>query len=133
MKTEKSFNRIVLATDGSEGAQAAVLATIELARFSSATVRVAHIWNLEVHHRHGVWDVEVRAEAERLVQETVDQLTRAGVMAEKEIFRADEKHIAASIAVIAPSWSCARARSRAASRPAASWSRSPVATTSRPR
>ena len=101
MKTEKGFNRIVLATDGSEGAQAAVLATIDLARFTAATVRVAHIWNLEVHHRHGAWDVELRTDAERLVQETVDQLTRAGVMAEKEIFRADTKHVAASIALIA--------------------------------
>ena len=101
MEPEKSFNRIVLATDGSDGAQAAVLATIELARFTAATVRVAHIWNLEVHHRHGVWDVEIRTDAERLVQETVDQLTRAGVMAEKEIFRADSKHVAASIALIA--------------------------------
>jgi len=101
MKGEKSFDRIVLATDGSEGAQAAVLATIDLARFSSALVRVVHIWNLELHHRHGAWDVELRGEAERLVQDTADQLTRAGVMAEKEIFRADNKHIAASIALIA--------------------------------
>lgn len=101
MKNEKGFSRIVLATDGTEGAQAAVRATIDLARFTPAVVRVVHIWNLEVHHRHGYWDVEVRAEAERLVQETVDQLTRAGVMAEKEVFRADNKHVAASIALIA--------------------------------
>jgi nucleotide-binding universal stress UspA family protein len=101
MKSEKVFNRIVLATDGTEGAQAAVLATIDIARFTPAVVRVVHIWNLEVHHRHGYWDVEVRSEAEHLVQETVDQLTRAGVMAEKEIFRADNKHVAASIALIA--------------------------------
>ncbi len=101
MKDGKSFDRIVLATDGSEGAQAAVLATIDLARYTPAVVRVVHIWNLEIHHRHGVWDVELRSEAERLAQETVDQLSRAGVMAEKEIFRADNKHIATSIALIA--------------------------------
>lgn len=102
MKDEKvSFNRILLATDGTEGAQAAVLATVDLARFTPATVRVVHIWNLEVHHRHGVWDVETRSEAERLLQGTVDQLTRAGVMAEKEIFRADNQHVAASIAAVA--------------------------------
>ncbi len=101
MSDEKSFNKIVLATDGSEGAQAAVLATIDLARYTPAVVRVVHIWNLEIHHRHGVWDIELRSEAERLAQETVDQLARAGVMAEKEIFRADNKHIAASIALIA--------------------------------
>jgi nucleotide-binding universal stress UspA family protein len=101
MKTEKSFSRILLAADGSDGAQAAVLATIELARFSPAIVRVVHIWNLEVHHRHGVWDVELRTDAERLVKETVDQLAHAGVMAEEEIFRADGKHVATSIGLIA--------------------------------
>jgi nucleotide-binding universal stress UspA family protein len=101
MERTKRFDRILLATDGSAEAQAAVDATIELARFTSATVRVAHVWNLEVHHRHGVWDVEVRTEAERLVQETVERLTAAGVMADKEIFRADTDHVAAAIAQLA--------------------------------
>ena len=101
MERVNSFNRILLATDGSEQSQAAVDATIELATFSSAVVRVAHVWNLEVHHRHGVWDVEVRSEAERLVEETVDRLVAAGVVADKEIFRADNTHVAAAIAQIA--------------------------------
>ena len=102
MKNEKDgFTRILLGTDGSEGAQAAVAATIDLARFSPAIVRVVHIWNLEVHHRHGVWDLELRSEADRLLQDTVDQLTQAGVMAEKEIFRADNDHVAESIALVA--------------------------------
>jgi len=101
MEGAKSFNRILLATDGSAQAQAAVDATIELARFSSAIVRVAHVWNLEVHHRHGAWDVEVRAEAERMVRETVERLAAAGVMADKEIFRADTGHVAGAIALIA--------------------------------
>ena len=101
MERANSFSRILLATDGSEQSQAAVDATIELARFSSAVVRVAHVWNLEVHHRHGVWDVEVRSEAERLVAETVDRLSAAGVTADKEIFRADNSHVAAAIAEVA--------------------------------
>ena len=91
MKTEKTFNRIVLATDGSEGAQAAVLATIDLARSTPATVRVIHI----------VADAELHVDAVRLVHETVDQLTRAGVTAEKEILPAGTRHVAASIATIA--------------------------------
>ena len=91
MKTEKSFNRIVLATDGSEGAQAAVLATIDLARFTPATVRVVHI----------VPDGELKVDAVRLVQETVDQLSRTGVTAEKEVLPAGTRHVAASIATIA--------------------------------
>ena len=101
MERNKGFDRILLATDGSTEAAAAVDATIELARFASATVRVAHVWNLQVHHRHGVWDVELRSEADHLVQDTVDRLVTAGVMADKEIFRADNDHVAAAIAQIA--------------------------------
>jgi nucleotide-binding universal stress UspA family protein len=92
------FKKILLATDGSTQAGAAVDATIKLARHTAATVRVFHVWNLEVHHRHGFWDVEARSQAERLVQETVDRLTIAGVMAEKEIYTADTAHVAAVIA-----------------------------------
>ncbi len=105
MDTSKGFKRILLATDGSEQAEAAVDATIDLARFSSTTVRVVHIWNLEVHHRHGHWDVEDRSEARRLVNATVDRLTSAGLLAEPEIVRADGKHIATSITTVAREFS----------------------------
>jgi nucleotide-binding universal stress UspA family protein len=98
MEHELGFKKILLATDGSTQAGAAVDATIKLARYTAATVRVFHVWNLEVHHRHGFWDVEARSQAERLVQETVDRLTIAGVMAEKEIYTADTAHVAAAIA-----------------------------------
>lgn len=81
--------------------QAAVDATIAMAKSPTATVRVAHVWNLEVHHRHEHRDVEVRTEAERLVDATVERLFRAGVMAEREICRADSKHVAAAIACAA--------------------------------
>jgi nucleotide-binding universal stress UspA family protein len=101
MERETSFDRILLATDGSVQSQAAVDATIELARFSSAVVRVAHVWNLELHHRHGVWDVEARSEAEALVSDTVDRLVAAGVMADKEIYRADNDHVASAISTVA--------------------------------
>ena len=101
MQREMSFDRILLATDGSAQSQPAVDAAIELARFSSAVVRVAHVWNLEVHHRRGVWDVEARSEAEALVADTVDRLVGAGVMAEKEIYRADNDHVASAISTVA--------------------------------
>ena len=101
MERTKSFDRILLATDGSAEARAAVDATIELARFTSATVRVAHVWNLEVHQRDGVRDVEARTEAERCVHETVERLTGAGVMADQEIFHADSDHVAGAIAQLA--------------------------------
>lgn len=98
MDATKRFERILLATDGSEPSQAAVDATIALAKSPMAKVRVAHVWNLEVHHRHGVWDVELRSEAQKLVDATVETLLRAGVMAEREIFRADSEHVAAALA-----------------------------------
>lgn len=101
MEHEIGFKKILLATDGTPQAEAAVDATIRLARFTSALVRVAHVWNLEVHHRRGFWDVETRRQAEELVQATVDRLTNAGVMAEKEIFQADNAHVAAAIANVA--------------------------------
>jgi nucleotide-binding universal stress UspA family protein len=101
MSTTKRFERILLATDGSEAAQAAVDATIAIAKSPTAKVRVAHVWNLEVHHRHGFWDVEMRNEAEKLVDVTVERLLKAGVIAEREIDRADSKHVAAAIALSA--------------------------------
>lgn len=99
VKTQKRFERIYLATDGSEQSQAAVEATIAIAKSPTVKVRVAHVWNLEVHHRHGHWDLEVRSEAEKLVDETVMRLFHAGVIADRQIIRADSNHVAAAIAV----------------------------------
>lgn len=101
MNTTKGFKRILLATDGSEQAKAAVDAAIALGRPASAEVRVVHIWNLEVHQRHGHWDVEVRTEAERLVGETVGRLEAAGVAAEPEIRQASSDQVAATIILAA--------------------------------
>jgi nucleotide-binding universal stress UspA family protein len=95
----KRFERIFLATDGSEQSQAAVDAAIAIAKSPTAKVRVGHVWSLEVHHRHGYWDVEVRCEAQKLVDATVARLLAAGVMAEPQIIRADSKHVAAAIAL----------------------------------
>ena len=69
MIRSNGFQRIILATDNSAEANAAVDATIALVRDSrsSAEVRVVHVWNLEVHRPHGHWDIEVRSEAEKLV------------------------------------------------------------------
>jgi len=101
MNTTKGFSRILLATDGSEQAEAAVDATIALGRLQSAEVRVVHVWNLEVHQRHGHWDVEVRSEAQHLLDATVERLMRGGVRAEAAILRADSGHIAGAVAVAA--------------------------------
>jgi nucleotide-binding universal stress UspA family protein len=101
MEHEKGFRRILLATDGSLQADAAVDATIRMARFTGAIVRVLHVWSLDVHHREGFWDVETQAQGDRLVDDAVSRLTRAGVMAEKEMYQADGTHVAAAIATVA--------------------------------
>lgn len=101
MERANSFSRILLATDGSEQSQAAVDATIAIAKSPTVVVRVAHVWNLEVHHRHGHWDIEVRSEASKLLDRTVERLFKAGVVAEPEIIRADSGHVAAAIAIAA--------------------------------
>ena len=92
------FSRILLATDGSDESQAATVAAATLARESGAAVRVVHVWNLELHHRHGVWDVEMRSEAEGLIHETVHRLRAQGIEAAGAISRSDNDHIAAAVA-----------------------------------
>src|SRR6202165_4263842 len=101
MDSTRRFERILLATDGSDASQAAVEATIAIANSLTARVRVAHVWNLELKHRHEHRDVEVRSQAENLVDATVERLFRAGVIAEREICRADSQHVAAAIACAA--------------------------------
>jgi nucleotide-binding universal stress UspA family protein len=95
----KRFERIFLATDGSEQSQAAVDATIAIAKPPTVMVRVGHVWNLEVHHRHGRSDVEVRSQALKLVDATVDRLFKAGIIADREIIHSDGNHVAAAIAI----------------------------------
>ena len=70
MDITRRFERILLATDGSEGSVAAVEVTIAIAKSPTAKVAVAQVWNLETHHVHGQGDAEVRSEAEKLVDAT---------------------------------------------------------------
>ena len=104
MDTSKGLEKIVLATDGSDQADAAVDATIALARGSSAEVRVVHVWNLGIRHRHCPWDVELRGEARHVLDATVERLTGAGVRADGAILRADGDHVAAAVAITARSF-----------------------------
>jgi nucleotide-binding universal stress UspA family protein len=101
MFTSNGPEKIVLATDGSKYAEAAVDATIALARGSRAEVRVVHVWNLDIRQRHSAWDVEVRSEARHLLDATVERLTKAGIHAEGAILRADSDHVAAAVVTTA--------------------------------
>jgi nucleotide-binding universal stress UspA family protein len=97
MNTTKGFKKILLATDGSKHAEAAVEATIAMGSPSSAEVLVVHIWNLEVFQQDGHWDVEGRDEAVRLVAKTVAALRERGMAAEPRIYQADTHQVAATI------------------------------------
>jgi nucleotide-binding universal stress UspA family protein len=97
MKT-RAFTRILVATDASEASQAAVSIATNFALASGAAIDVVHVWNLELHHRHGVWDVETRADGRELIDSTVDRLQGLGVKASGEILHADNSHIAAAVA-----------------------------------
>lgn len=98
MNTVQSFRRILLATDGSEQSAAAAGITAGIAARSRAAVKVVHVWNLEVHHRHGYWDVEVRSEARKLIDSVIALMHRAGVKAEGEILHADSDDVASAVA-----------------------------------
>jgi nucleotide-binding universal stress UspA family protein len=105
MSVSHGFKRIFLATDGSKQSDPALLAALALAHASSARVRVVQVWNLELHHHHGHWDAEVRSEAQRLVENAVGQFQAAGVLADSEILRADDDHVASAIVAAARNFS----------------------------
>ena len=93
-----NVRRILVATDGSQPAQAAVSVAASFARASGASVEVVHVWNLEVQRRHGVWDIETRSEARELVESTVDQLRAFDIEAKGDILDEDNGHIAEALA-----------------------------------
>jgi nucleotide-binding universal stress UspA family protein len=94
----KTFHRILVATDGSEAAQAAASLAVNFARASGASVEVVHVWNLEVHRRKGVWDLETRSEAKELVESTVDRFRGLDVEAEGDIINAESGRVAGALA-----------------------------------
>ena len=94
----RTIHRILVATDGSEPAQAAVDLAGNFARASGASVEVVHVWNLEVQNRHGVWDIETRSQARELVESTVLRLIRLDVDADGDILDADNGHVAQALA-----------------------------------
>jgi nucleotide-binding universal stress UspA family protein len=93
----RGFERILVATDGSEESQSAARAATSLAIASSAEVRIVHVWSLELNHRNGVWDVETRREADGLIAGAVRQMRSFGVDASGEIVRANHHDVAAAI------------------------------------
>lgn len=98
MTARTCFRKILLGTDGSEQSVAATESALAVACSSGAEVKVVHVWSMEVHHRHGFWDVEVRSEAQELVDATVSRLRSAGITARGALLRADHDHLVAALA-----------------------------------
>lgn len=101
MNTSNGFKRIVLATDASKQADAAIQATIALGIPSSAKVLAVHVWNLEVYPDDVQIDVESRDEAAGLLVNTVETLRKGGMDAEARVCQATGAGIAETIAVVA--------------------------------
>lgn len=98
MPTTTGFKRIVLATDGSDHAQAAVEATIALGGPSSAEVLVVHVRNTEVYPDDVPMETETRSDAAALVLKTVEKLRNCGMVAEARLCEANGAEIAKTIA-----------------------------------
>jgi nucleotide-binding universal stress UspA family protein len=105
MTTTTGFKRIVLATDGSDHAQAAVEATIALGGPSSAEVLVVHVWNFEVYPDDVPMGAESRGDAAALVLKTVEKLRSGGMVAEARVCEANGAGIAQAIAHVAREFS----------------------------
>ena len=98
MNTPSGFKKILLATDGSEQAEAAVEATLALGRPSSAEVCVVHVLNLEVYPDDVPMDFESRGDAAALVLKTVEKLRNGGMVAQARVCEANGAGIAQTIA-----------------------------------
>lgn len=99
--TSTGFKRIVLATDGSDHAQAAVEATIALGGPSSAEVLVVHARNIDVYPDDVPIDTESRGDAAALVLKAVEKLRNGGIVAEARVCDANGAGIARTIAHVA--------------------------------
>jgi nucleotide-binding universal stress UspA family protein len=97
MKT-RGFHRILLATDGTPQAEAAAHLATALAESSGSEIRVVHCWSMQVRQRHGVRDVEMRGEAEKLIADAVDRLRAFGLEADGELIDSTSTHAGTAIA-----------------------------------
>lgn len=93
------FRRILIATDGTDSADAALDVAASVALMSEQPLlRVVHVWRLELHHRHGTGDMQLRRNAEALLDRAVGRLNAAGAGADRELARSDPGHVAPAVA-----------------------------------
>jgi nucleotide-binding universal stress UspA family protein len=99
--TQTCFKRILVATDGSDSANAAVDLAGSLALACGASIRLVYVWTLEIHHRHSASDAVVRQEAQHVISEAIDRLVSRGIEASGQLVHADRDHVAAVLGEVA--------------------------------
>jgi len=99
--TPASFKRILVATDASDAANAAVDLAGSLALACGASIRLVHVWTLEIHHRHSGSDAVVRQEARHAMGDAIDRLVARGIEATGQLAHADPSHVAAVLGEVA--------------------------------
>lgn len=95
------LRRILVATDGTVESLAAVEAATSVACHALAEVRFLQVAGLDLRHRHGRWDSDMRDQALRSQAEALARLRRSGVAADSEIIHADPPHVGAAICEVA--------------------------------
>jgi nucleotide-binding universal stress UspA family protein len=93
------FDRILVAVDGSQFSDAALVAAAGLAAKTGAQVDVLHVHEHEMPHSKAVHlaDLETSSEAERVVAEATAKLTTQGVHAQSHLIEADTHDVARRI------------------------------------
>ena len=72
-------NKILLATDGSEDADLAARAAIELSNRTASELHVVHVWHdVPTPHLHSFVRTQLRQEAQETLQEQLERIERAG-------------------------------------------------------
>ena len=72
-------NKILLATDGSEDADLAARAAIELSNRTASELHVVHVWHdVPTPHFHSFVRAQLRQEAEETLQRQLERIEQAG-------------------------------------------------------
>ena len=93
-----SFERILVATDGTREAAAATRMAAAVAESGHAVVRVVHVWKLDVRHHHVESDAAERAAAQALVDGSVGEFRALGLLADGVLAHSDGPHVGDAIA-----------------------------------
>ena len=98
------FEKVLVAIDGSPQAEHALSAAQQLASVSGGEVRVVHVREVAFVGRAGAIPTEERAEAEKLVDSAVAELTKAGLKVTGALRGGRTGHVAAELLEEANEW-----------------------------